>query len=54
MISKTILESNKKYFLKNPKEKMLLHKITQTEKQMAMLQTKLNIQLAELYSFKNN
>ena len=53
MISKAILESNKKYFLKNPKEKMLLQKITQTEKQMSMLQTKMNLQLAELYSFKN-
>ncbi len=51
MISKSIQEADKKYFMKNPRAKMLLQKINQTEKQMEMLITKRNIQLAELFTF---
>ena len=50
MISKSIQESNKQFFLRNSKAKMLLQKLIQTEKQMEMLFTKRNIQLAELFS----
>ena len=50
MISKSIQEANKKYFMKNPKAKMLWQKINQTEKQIEMLFTKRNIQLAELFT----
>ena len=50
MISKSLQEADKKYFMKNTRAKMLLQKITQTEKQMEMLITKRNIQLAELFN----
>ena len=50
MISKSIQEANKKYFIKNTRAKMLLQKLQQTEKQMDMLMTKRNIQLAELFN----
>ena len=50
MISKSLQEADKKYFMKNPRAKMLLQKITQTEKQMEMLTTKRDIQLAELFT----
>jgi hypothetical protein len=51
MISKSLQEADKKYFMKNPRAKMLLQKINQTEKQMDMLIAKRNIQLAELFTF---
>jgi hypothetical protein len=51
MISKSLQEADKKYFMKNTRAKMLLQKINQTEKQMEMLITKRNIQLAELFAF---
>ena len=50
MISKSIQESNKPFFVKNTKAKMLLQKLTQTEKQIMMLFTKRNIQITELFS----
>ena len=50
MISKSLQEADKKYFMKNTKAKMLLQKLQQTEKQMDMLMTKRNIQLAELFT----
>ena len=50
MISKSLQEADKKYFIKNTKAKMLLQKLQQTEKQMDMLMTKRNIQLAELFT----
>ena len=50
MISKVIQDSDKKYFMKNQKVKMVLQKLQQTEKQMEMLITKRNIQLAELFT----
>ena len=50
MISKSIQESNKQFFVKNSKAKMLLQKLNQTEKQIQMLYTKRNIQLADLFS----
>ena len=52
MISKSIQDSNKQFFVKNNKAKMSLQKLTQTEKQIEMLFTKRNIQLAELFSMK--
>jgi len=51
MISKSLQEADKKYFMKNTKAKMLLQKLQQTERQMDMLMTKRNIQLAELFTF---
>ena len=51
MISKSIQEANKKYFMKNPKAKMLWQKIHQTDKQLEMLLTKRDIQVAELFTF---
>ena len=51
MISKSLQEADKKYFIKNTRAKMLLHKLQQTERQMEMLITKRNIQLAELFTF---
>ena len=50
MISKSLQEADKKYLMKNTKAKMLLQKLNQTEKQMDMLMTKRNIQLAELFT----
>jgi len=50
MISKSIQESNKQFFVKNTKAKMLLQKLNQTERQLEMLFTKRNIQVAELFS----
>ena len=50
MISKSLQEADKKLFMKNTKAKMLLQKLNQTEKQIEMLFTKRNIQLAELFS----
>ena len=50
MISKSIHEGNKQFFVKNTKAKMLLQKLTQTEKQLEMLLTKRNIQLNDLIS----
>ena len=43
-------ESDKKYFMKNQKVKMVLQKLQQTERQLEMLLTKRNIQLAELFN----
>ena len=51
MISKSLQEADKKYFMKNTRAKMLLQKLQQTERQMDMLMTKRNIQLAELFTF---
>ena len=50
MISKSIQESNKQFFVKNTKAKMLLQKLNLTEKQIMMLFTKRNIQITELFS----
>ena len=50
MISKSIQESNKHFFMKNAKAKMLLQKLNQTEKQIQMLFTKRTIQITELFS----
>ena len=50
MISKSIQESNKQFFVKNTKAKMLLQKLNQTERQLEMLFTKRNIQLNDLIS----
>ena len=50
MISKSIQESNKQFFVKNTKAKMLLQKLNQTEKQIQMLFTKRTIQITELFS----
>ena len=50
MISKSLQESNKKFFLKNPKEKMKLQRLQQTEKQLMMLLSKMEIQITELFS----
>ena len=50
MISKILQEADKKLFRKDPKAKMLLQKINQTEKQMEMLTTKRNILLSELFT----
>jgi hypothetical protein len=50
MISKSLQESNKKFFLKHPKEKMKLQRLQQTEKQLEMLLTKRNLQITELFS----
>ena len=50
MISKSLQEAHKKLFMKNTKAKMLLQKLQQTEKQMEMLITKRDIQLAELFT----
>ena len=50
MISKSIQENNKQFFVKNTKAKMALQKLLQTEKQLEMLFTKRNIQLNDLIS----
>ena len=50
MISKSLQEADKKLFMKNTKAKMLLQKLNQTEKQIEMLITKRDIQLAELFT----
>ena len=50
MISKSLQEADKKLFMKNTKAKMLLQKLSQTERQMDMLITKRNIQLAEIFT----
>jgi hypothetical protein len=50
MISKSIQEADKKLFVRNVKAKMLLQKLHQTEKQLEILFTKRNIQLAELFT----
>jgi hypothetical protein len=50
MISKSIQESNKSFFVKNTKAKILLQKLNQTERQIEMLFTKRNIQLNDLIS----
>ena len=50
MISRTLQDSDKKYFMKNQKVMMVLRKLQQTEKQLEMLLTKRNIQIAELFS----
>ena len=50
MISKILLDSDKKYFMKNQKVKMVLQKLQQTEKQLEMLLMKRNIQITELFS----
>jgi hypothetical protein len=50
MISKSIQESNKQFFVKNSKAKMSLQKLIQTEKQLEMLLAKRNIQLNDLIS----
>ena len=50
MLGKSIQENNKHLFLKNTKAKMLLQKLNQTEKQIEMLFSKRNIQIAELFS----
>ena len=50
MISKSLLESNRQFFLKNPREKMKVKKLEQTEKQLEMLITKYKIQITELFS----
>jgi hypothetical protein len=50
MISKSIQESNKQFFVKNSKAKMLLQKLNQTERQITVLFTKRNIQITELFS----
>ena len=51
MISKSLQEADKKLFMKNTKAKMLLQKLQQTEKQIGMLISKRDIQLAELFTF---
>ncbi len=50
MISKILFDSDKKYFMKNQKVKMVLQKLQQTEKQLEMLLTKRNTQLSELFN----
>ena len=50
MISKSIQESNKQFFVKKTKAKILLQKLNQTERQITMLFTKRNIQITELFS----
>ena len=50
MISKSIQESNKQFFVKNSKAKMLLQKLNQTERQITVLFTKRNLQITELFS----
>jgi len=50
MISKSLHEADKKYFMKNTKAKMLLQKLNQTEKQIMMLFTKRDLQITELFS----
>ena len=50
MISKIHLDSDKKYFMKNQKVKMVLQRLQQTEKQLEMLLTKRNLQITELFS----
>jgi len=50
MISKILLDSDKKYFMKNQKVKMVLQKLQQTERQLEMLLMKRNIQITELFS----
>ena len=50
MISRTLQESDKKYFMKNQKVKMVLQRLQQTEKQLEMLLTKRNLQITELFS----
>ena len=50
MISKSIQENNQQFLKNNAKAKMLLQKLNQTEKQIQMLFTKRNIQLADLFS----
>ena len=50
MISRTLQDSDKKYFMKNQKVMMVLRKLQQTEKQLEMLLTKRNIQITELFS----
>ena len=50
MISKSIQESNKQFFVKNTKAKILLQKLNQTERQITMSFTKRNIQITELFS----
>ena len=48
MISKSIQEGNKQFFVKNSKARMSLQKLLQTKKQLEMLFTKRNIQLNDL------
>ena len=50
MISKILLDSDKKYFMKNQKVKTVLQKLQQTEKQLEMLLMKRNIQITDLFS----
>ena len=50
MLSKSLQESNKKFFLKHPKEKMKLQRLQQTEKQLMMLLSKMEMQITELFS----
>ena len=50
MISKILLDSDKKCFMKNQKVKMVLQKLQQTERQLEMLLMKRNIQITELFS----
>jgi hypothetical protein len=50
MISKSIQESDKKFFVKNTKAKILIQKLHQTERQIEILFTKRNIQLNDLIS----
>jgi hypothetical protein len=50
MISKTLQDSDKKYFMKNQKLMMVLRRLQQTEKQLEMLLTKRNLQITELFS----
>ena len=50
MLGKSIQENNKHLFVKNTKAKMLLQKLNQTEKQIEVLFTRRNIQVAELFS----
>ena len=52
MISKSIQESNKQFFVKNSKAKMLLRKLNQTERQITVLFTKRNLQITELFSMR--
>ena len=50
MISKVLQESDKKYFMKNQKVKMVLQKLQKTEKQMELLLHRRNLQITELFS----
>ena len=50
MISKILLDSDKKYFMKNQKVKMVLQKLQQTERQLEILLMKRNIQITDLFS----